>query len=628
MARKWLVLVALLIVAAGVTAWGTGALSSPPPRPKNLIVISIDTLRAGHLGCYGYHRNTSPTIDGLARGGVLFEDASATSPWTKPSHASLFTGLYPSRHGAVDMQRPLSSEARHMAEWLGDRGFATSAVLNVSWLKMHGLDRGFQDVKFIQPQMHLAEPSPVADEAIRWFEQRDKEKPFFAFVHFFDVHGDYKSLPQFEEMFVKPYDGPADGTNGQMLDFMRRQIKFNKQDIQHLRNLYDGGIRQVDNELARVLAYLRKEGLLETSLVVLTSDHGEEFGEHGGLVHGYPFRPGDDLHANRLVVTPAEADNPMLKYLMSKNPDYLASRFWDDGQVCVGGREYTSMLASPCYKPGGSPHAISCISCHSLHKQDDDPQSLDEWADDQLQPGMRTGQACSQCHQEYAEPEKLTAHTHHVTGSSGSDCYNCHMPYTSYGLLKATRSHTITSPNVERSIAARRPNACNQCHLDETVEWTASHLQSWYDIQPPELDEDQRQVAAAVRWVLKGDARQRALTAWTMGWEPAREVSGTEWLTPYLAQLLVDDYRAVRYIAHRSMRQQNVAENAHFDFLAPHKQRRQLGQQIIRKWKRNAPEVGRSANAALLIDPRGQLDGETCRRLLLGRDKRNIALNE
>ena len=106
------------------------------------------------------------------------------------------------------------------------------------------------------------------------------------------------------------------------------------------------------------------------------------------------------------------------------------------------------------------------------------------------------------------------------------------MPYTTYGLLKAIRSHQVDSPDVTASVETGRPNACNQCHLDKSLGWAAAELETRYGIAPPELSRDQREVAAGVLWALEGDAGQRALAAWSFGWEPAREASGSDWMGP------------------------------------------------------------------------------------------------
>ena len=195
---------------------------------------------------------------------------------------------------------------------------------------------------------------------------------------------------------------------------------------------------------------------------------------------GYPYRPGQVLSDTKLVVRLQDREKPRQRQLAKRKPTYWEEKFWSDGMVRVSGREYNGLIETPCFQRG----ELSCLSCHAMHQPPDDPRPLSQWAVDQLKPGMRGNQACLQCH----EPARFEtpAHTHHPTASSGSRCYNCHMPYTTYGILKAIRSHQIDTPTVQASLQTGRPNACNQCHLDKTLDWAASHLEEWYDVPKPE----------------------------------------------------------------------------------------------------------------------------------------------
>jgi arylsulfatase A-like enzyme len=250
------------------------------------MLISIDTLRADHLGCYGYDRPTSPAIDAMAKAGVVFDDASATSPWTLPSHGSLLTGLYPRRHGAFLSERALADGVVLLAAWLKTHGFRTAAVVNTLWLKKHGLRRGFDDFAYVPEEVSARHPSRVTEMALLRLHHFDRETPFFLFLHFYDVHSDYRSMREYEEMFVGDYDGRADGSTSQLLAFLRGEAELGEDDVRHLRDLYDAGIRQLDDQLARLFQDLRGLGLLDETLIVITSDHGEEFLERGGVLHG------------------------------------------------------------------------------------------------------------------------------------------------------------------------------------------------------------------------------------------------------------------------------------------------------------------------------------------------------
>src|SRR5262249_30580426 len=151
---------------------------------------------------------------------------------------------------------------------------------------------------------------------------------------------------------------------------------------------------------------------------------------------------------------------------------------------------------------------------------------------------------------------------------------NCHMPHTAYGLLKAVRGHEIHSPRVQTAgPGSSRPNACNLCHLDRPLGWSADYLARWYGQPPPPLSDDDRRIAAGVRWAVAGAAGVRALVAWSMGWAPAHEATGSDWLVPYLVDLMDDRYDAVRMIASRSLARIPGFERAGFDPLASPEQR-------------------------------------------------------
>lgn len=345
---------------------------------------------------------------------------------------------------------------------------------------------------------------------------------------------------------------------------------------------------------------------------------------HEWANHGYRYRPGDVLAETRDIVRGVPAANTgAMQAHLAKKPGFMEDSFWTDGAVRVAGREYNGLLESPCFQRG----ELSCLSCHALHQPEDDPRPVAEWADDQLKPGMRGDLACTQCHDQFAG-EALTAHTRHARDSSGSRCMNCHMPYTTYGLLKAIRSHTVDSPRVWTAATSTRPNACNQCHLDRTLAWAAEELESGWGVPQPILTEDERTIAASVLWLLRGHAGQRALAAWTMGWQPAREISGGDWMAPYLAQLLVDPYDAVRFVAHRSLRQQPGFADFEYDSLADGPERARTSQRAFAQWRAAWSGENRTTGPALLYDREGQLDRKEIARLIGVRDDRPVVFRE
>jgi hypothetical protein len=310
---------------------------------------------------------------------------------------------------------------------------------------------------------------------------------------------------------------------------------------------------------------------------------------------GITFQPGTDLRESYDVW---QLHSPEMKELLKNESlrERVASTnrgtFYSDGVLRVPGREYTSLEQSGCFQRG----EMGCLSCHQLHKAADDTRSDKDWANDQLKPSAFGNDACVQCH----DPQQYsTAHTHHLADSSGSNCYNCHMPHTAYGLLKAIRNHTISIPDLKRDLAVERPNACNQCHLDKTLKWTADHLKAWYSIDAPELDAEQSEIAASLLWLLKGNAANRAMAAWTMGWSDAQAVSGNDWQSIYLAQLLNDPYLAVRMIARRSLQTLPGLADLKVDAIGSESERSDAIRSIIARWDQDP----HAANPALLLGP-------------------------
>ncbi len=264
-----------------------GCAEPVPERPRNVILISIDTLRPDMLGAYGYPKPTSPALDAFAKEGVLFENAVSVAPWTLPAHGSMLTGVYPRRHGAVTDRNALRPDVPTLAEILSQAGFKTAAFTNSTYLvKRFGFDRGNDQFVYVFESQEAREPSQVFDKAMSWLSSRKTDEPFFLFVHDYSVHSDYKSLPEFEEMFRKPYEGVANGSTSQLVFLRSGGIDLTEKDTDHLVDLYISGIRQLDSELEKFFAYLKVNELDQETLVILVSDHGEAFLEHGDVMHG------------------------------------------------------------------------------------------------------------------------------------------------------------------------------------------------------------------------------------------------------------------------------------------------------------------------------------------------------
>lgn len=264
--------------------------------PSNLILISIDTLRPDRLGTYGATAPTSPTLDELAATGVLYSNAAATSPWTLPSHASMLTGLYPNRHGLKERNHKLSDEIPTVASVLASTGFATVGIVNSAFLnETRGLNRGFESFHYEPEIARLGNVTVVRNagpeittRALDWLAARDA-RPFFMFLHYYDPHSDYAPSREYRRMFVDPYSGTIDGSTVQLRQAAEGQRRLTEEDVEHARQLYDAEIRQLDDALAELIRHLDESGLSGSTALVITSDHGEEFMEHGRMLHGRTY---------------------------------------------------------------------------------------------------------------------------------------------------------------------------------------------------------------------------------------------------------------------------------------------------------------------------------------------------
>lgn len=367
------------------------------------------------------------------------------------------------------------------------------------------------------------------------------------------------------------------------------------------------------------------------SAAVCGACHSVQRGEFNGALP-----PGDvEALASRMVLHKAEterrakwvrenSDSTTDEATLSEeqsNEDSMSETFWSDGHVRVAGREYSGLIESACFDRG----EITCASCHDLHQSRNDPRPSTEWADDMIDYRKSGDQACTDCH---ADTGFATAkHTHHAPASEGSRCNNCHMPHTSYGLLKAVRTHTISSPSISTDLATGRPNACNLCHLDRSLEWTSQHLSAWYGHERPELSKQDKEISRAAMLALKGDAPQRALIAWHMSWPPAITASGSDWFPPYLGALLKDRYGAVRFIAERSLRKLPDHSDMQYDFLAPTARLDESSAALIRSWVQSTNR-SLTSRPEVLLGENGILNRTVFDRLHGQRDDRDINLAE
>ncbi|MEW6745943.1 MAG: sulfatase-like hydrolase/transferase [Planctomycetota bacterium] len=258
--------------------------------PPSIIVLVLDTVRADHLSAVGYDRPTSPHLDRLAAEGCLFTRAFVPSPWTLPTHASLFTGLMPSEHGCHWEHRFLVESHETLAERLRARGYETggfSANINVS--HFFNLDQGFDTFVEIWRERPgrpgLTDTAITNSEVFKWLDGIPRDKPFFLFVNYMDAHLPYSPPAPERELFYGPDRGEALlASRADLLDLvLSGRALLTPEARAELRDLYDGEIAYLDRMVGELVAGLEGRGLLDKSLLVMTSDHGENLGE-GGLV--------------------------------------------------------------------------------------------------------------------------------------------------------------------------------------------------------------------------------------------------------------------------------------------------------------------------------------------------------
>lgn len=286
-----------VVLLAGLL--GTAACARPPRA--SAVLITIDTLRADHLGCYGYAPPTSPHIDALARQGTLFVQARTTLPRTTQSVASILTGRLPKSHGARGLFAHLPEANLTIAEALKQAGYRTSAVVSNTFLRRgQGFEQGFDAYDNPEARWDADSAAAVSDAAIAWLDKAPKDAPFFLWVHYLDPHWRYEPDEEwarpFDPSFAEPFTVYRDldahrYTKGRMIF----DPPLTPRQHAHVAALYDGEIAQTDAAVGRLLA--RLDGVASPLLVVLTSDHGESLGEHG-----YHFAHGEYLYEQGLRV--------------------------------------------------------------------------------------------------------------------------------------------------------------------------------------------------------------------------------------------------------------------------------------------------------------------------------------
>jgi len=274
-------------------------LPEPAANAPNVLLIVLDTVRADHLGFHGYERDTTPSLDRLAADSVVFERFCSSAPWTLPAHATMFTGLWGFEHGA-DWLTPMDGTCKTLAEVFSENGYATGGFVgNVSYCSSDwGIDRGFAHYddyevnpiiaaysaslfRALTPELGFFygirnDAETVTDNFLEWLSTTEK-RPFFAFLNYFDAHALYLPPPPYDTRF-----GPSAGF---LHDWFSIRRDPTDEEMESFVRAYDGCIAYLDSHIGRMLDELRERGALDNTLIIVTGDHGEHFGEHSLYEH-------------------------------------------------------------------------------------------------------------------------------------------------------------------------------------------------------------------------------------------------------------------------------------------------------------------------------------------------------
>lgn len=276
----------VLVALGGCAGGGHDAeRADSAPRPtRGYVLISLDTLSAAHLGAYGYDRPTSPFFDALARRGTLFENAFVQYPSTLVSHTSIFTGLYPQQHRVYPPSYRLSPAIETLPERFAEAGYRTAGHTEGGYMgRDFGFARGMEE--FSDPPVeHTTDIEKTFEKGLAFLRRLDGEERFFLFLHTYSVHDPYEPPEPFASTF---WSGGAPGSLAELPipKVNAGLLTVDERTVDYFEALYDGGIRYADHVLAGFFAELERLGLSAETTIVITSDHGEEFGEHGRLGH-------------------------------------------------------------------------------------------------------------------------------------------------------------------------------------------------------------------------------------------------------------------------------------------------------------------------------------------------------
>ena len=276
---------ALILMAGGC---GRGGIA---PEKPNIILVTVESLRPDHLASFGGPRKTTPNLDQLAEESVVYEDAHSVTSWTLASHASIFTGLYPSAHGANQSRSELG-EMSTLARILSEEGYQTAGFASGPYLsRNHKLDQGFEfyddspATLGTQGGAHRDITNPKMLASIKRFLQRDRApgKPLFLFGYFWDPHYDYIPPPPYDKIFVDEESTRVEVRGYESNSMISDELE--PDEIRYIESQYDGELLWTDHMLQELFDLLKESDLWDDSFVIITSDHGEEFFDHGNKGH-------------------------------------------------------------------------------------------------------------------------------------------------------------------------------------------------------------------------------------------------------------------------------------------------------------------------------------------------------
>jgi len=309
-------LLAGALLAGALLACGSG---EPSELGPNVVLIVLESLRTDHIGAYGGHSRSrpeipvTPAIDAFAARATVYEDAHAVTSWTLASHASLFTGLYPTGHQTDGPMDRLDDSYPTLAEALARRGYQTAGVVSGPYLRRtHNLSQGFEiyDDSIASPRNDLAHDdvtNPRMEAALHRFieAQRDPRRPFFLFAYFWDPHYDFLPPPPYDRSFVGERDVPIDGRHFESNPAIHAQMP--PAQLDYLLAQYAGELRWTDDHLARFFWLLEERGLWDDTLIILTADHGEEFFDHGEKGHKHNLYT-ETVHVPLIIKFPGQRE--------------------------------------------------------------------------------------------------------------------------------------------------------------------------------------------------------------------------------------------------------------------------------------------------------------------------------